>query len=125
MCSVIVAHRLGSCGTLHSRLDPPGLGIEPVSPALAAGLFTTEPPGNTHPYFFVAHNLDLGVSLYMVYHVKATKICPFTGAGLLTYVIEQGQLWHIPGRLVSQWLLPSRDRLIGLLSWEEAFKQRV
>ena len=43
----------------------------------------------------------------------------------LTYMIEQGQLWCIPGRLVSQWLVPSRDRLIGLLSWEEAFKQRL
>ena len=25
--------------------DLPGLGIEPVSPALAGGFFTTEPPG--------------------------------------------------------------------------------
>ena len=25
--------------------DPPGLGIEPMSPALAGGFFTTEPPG--------------------------------------------------------------------------------
>ena len=30
--------------------DPSGLGIEPVSPALAGGLFTTEPPGNPLSY---------------------------------------------------------------------------
>ena len=53
-----------------------------MSPAVAGGLFTTEPPGNTHRYFFVTCSLDLGVSLYMVSHVKATKICPFPGAGL-------------------------------------------
>ena len=38
-------HRFGSCGSLPLLLwgtwDPPGPGIEPVSPALAAGFFTT------------------------------------------------------------------------------------
>ena len=31
--------------------DPPGLGIEPVAPALAGGFLTTEPAGDTadHP----------------------------------------------------------------------------
>ena len=44
-------HRLSSCGAgtqlLHSMWDPPGIGarIEPMSPALAGGFFTTEPPG--------------------------------------------------------------------------------
>ena len=28
-----------------------GPGIEPVSPALASGFFTTEPPGMRKPYF--------------------------------------------------------------------------
>ena len=41
-------HRLGSCGTraqlLYSLWDLPGPGVEPVSPALASGFFTTEPP---------------------------------------------------------------------------------
>ena len=58
--SVPVAHGLNSCGSqaLEPRLnscgawasllhiwDLPGPGIEPVSPALAGGFFTTEPPG--------------------------------------------------------------------------------
>ena len=41
-------HRLNSCGARAELLlgmwDLPGPGIEPVSPALAGGLFTTEPP---------------------------------------------------------------------------------
>ena len=42
-------HRLTSCGTwaylLCDLLDLPNPGIELVSPTLAGGLFTTEPPG--------------------------------------------------------------------------------
>ena len=52
MGSVVVVqtqHRLNSCGAraqlLLGRWDLPGPGIEPVSPALAGGFFTTEPPG--------------------------------------------------------------------------------
>ena len=32
--------------------DPPGPGIEPMSPALAGGFFTTEPPGKPMPLVF-------------------------------------------------------------------------
>ena len=61
--SVVVAHGLSSCGlwALELRLssfgtwaqllwgmwDPPGPGLEPVSPALAGGLLTTAPPGKS------------------------------------------------------------------------------
>ena len=42
-------HRLNSSGArsqlLYSMWDLPGSGIKPVSPALAGGFFTTEPPG--------------------------------------------------------------------------------
>ena len=42
---------LSSCGTraqlLHGMWNLPGPGIEPVSPALADGLSTTGPPGNS------------------------------------------------------------------------------
>ena len=45
----------GSCGAwawlLHGMWDLPGSGIEPMSLALAGGFFTTEPPGNTEPFF--------------------------------------------------------------------------
>ena len=65
--SVVVAHRLSSCGTwaLECRLsscgawayllcgtwDLPGSGIEPVSPAFAGRFLTTAPPGKS--LFFV------------------------------------------------------------------------
>ena len=42
-------HRLNSCGAraklLRGRWDLSGSGIKPVSPALAGGFSTTEPPG--------------------------------------------------------------------------------
>ena len=60
--SVAVAHGLNSCSSwvlerrpnshgaqaalLHGMWDLPGPGIEPVSPALAGGFFTTETPGS-------------------------------------------------------------------------------
>ena len=44
-------HRLSSCGTRTQLLcgmwDLPRPGIEPVSPALAGGFLTTEPPGKS------------------------------------------------------------------------------
>jgi len=47
--SQAVERRLSSCGSrallLHGTWDPPGPGIEPVSPALADRFFTTQPPG--------------------------------------------------------------------------------
>ena len=46
--SQALEHRLNNCGPraqlLFSMWDLPGSGIEPVSPALAGRLFTTEPP---------------------------------------------------------------------------------
>ena len=43
-------HRLNSCGALvsllHGMWDLPWPGIEPVSPAMAGGFFTTESPGS-------------------------------------------------------------------------------
>ena len=38
--------------------DLPGPGIEPVSPALAGGFFTTESPGEPHPLVFVPNSCD-------------------------------------------------------------------
>ena len=47
--SQALEHRLDGCGTraqlLHGMWALPGSGFEPVSPALASGFFTTEPPG--------------------------------------------------------------------------------
>ena len=63
--SAVVAHGLSSCGSwalehslsscgaraqlLHGTWDPPGPGLEPVSPAFAGGFLTTAPPGKS-PY---------------------------------------------------------------------------
>ena len=47
--SVVVAHRLSSCGSwallLHGMWDLPGPGLKPISPALAGKFLTTVPPG--------------------------------------------------------------------------------
>ena len=70
--SVVVAHGLSSCGSraLEHRLsncgaraelprsmwDLPGPGLEPMSPALAGGYFTTAPPGKSLLYCFDYYN---------------------------------------------------------------------
>ena len=67
--SVVVAHGLSSCGSralerrltscgartylLRSMWDLPGPGLEPVSPALAGGFLTTEPPGKSHVFVLI------------------------------------------------------------------------
>ena len=66
--SVVVAHRLSSCGSqalehrlsscgalaqlLRSMWDLPGPGIESVSPALSGGFLTTAPPGKPLAWLF-------------------------------------------------------------------------
>ena len=66
--SVVVACRLSTCGSraperrlsscgaraqlLRGPWDPPGPGLEPVSPALAGGLSTAAPPGKPLYFFF-------------------------------------------------------------------------
>ena len=54
VASLVAEHRLqtrrlSNCGSraqlLRGIWDPPGPGLEPVSPALAGGLSTTAPPG--------------------------------------------------------------------------------
>ena len=54
--SQALEHKLNSCSVqawlLHGMWDPPGPEIEPVSPALAGGSFTTEPPGKPLPLLF-------------------------------------------------------------------------
>ena len=53
--SQALERRLSSCGTwaqlLRGMWDPPGPGLEPVSPALAGRLPTTAPPGKPHSPF--------------------------------------------------------------------------
>ena len=60
MGSVVVARRLSSCGaqaqSLRGMWNPPGPGLEPVSPALAGRLLPTAPPGKS----LVSDFIDLG-----------------------------------------------------------------
>ena len=53
-------HRLSSCGALALLLrgmwDPPGPGLEPMSPVLAGGFLTTAPPGKSLGLFFMHFN---------------------------------------------------------------------
>ena len=58
--SIVVVHRL--CGTW----DPPGSGIEPVSPALAGRLLTTEPQGSLL-YLFVCAGSQLQHSESLIF----------------------------------------------------------
>ena len=44
---------------LYSMLDLPGSGVELVSPALAGGFFTTEPPGKPSSELFEMNFLSL------------------------------------------------------------------
>ena len=55
--SVVVARGLSSCGAraylLRSMWDLPGLGLEPVSPALAGEFLTSVPPGEPFLHHFI------------------------------------------------------------------------
>ena len=52
--------RLSNCGSraqpLRGMWDPPGPGLEPMSPALAGGLPTTAPPGKPLSIVLTLHN---------------------------------------------------------------------
>ena len=74
--SQALEHKLSSCGTQAYLLcgiwDLPRPGIEPMSPALAGGFFTTEPPGK--PCTEVL-NLDVVQCIYFCcsclwYHIR-------------------------------------------------------
>ena len=54
--------RLSSCGSraqsLRGMWDPPGPGLEPMSPASAGRLPTTVPPGKPYHIFFIHSSVD-------------------------------------------------------------------
>ena len=61
--SQALEHKLSRCGTqnylLHGTWDPPSPGIKPMSPVLAGGFFTTEPPGKTQSCFSRSEKLTV------------------------------------------------------------------
>ena len=68
--------RLSSCGArvqlLRSMWDLPGPGLEPMSPALAGGFSTTEPPGK--PYFLNSLFIYL-IQQIPIEHQLCSQIC--------------------------------------------------
>ena len=56
-------YRLSSCGSraqlLRGMWDPPRLGLEPVSPALAGRLSATAPPGKPPQCYILKGNVKL------------------------------------------------------------------
>ena len=93
--STAAARGLSSCGTgaelLHGMCDPPGPGIEPVSPALAGGFFTTEPPGK--PSIFIQFNTcllscsNIKLNTVMMPRDREVRYC------LCFEMCKQGQVW--------------------------------
>ena len=55
--------RLSSCGAwaqlLHGMKDPPGPGLEPVSPSFAGGFLTTAPPGKPPTGTFISSHSEV------------------------------------------------------------------
>ena len=76
--------RLSSCGAqsqlLRSMWDLPGSGLEPVSPALAGGFLTTEPPGKpcTNIFFqvvcYFSTNFHKHSGLIQIYQLAVLKV---------------------------------------------------
>ena len=63
VAALVVKHRLSSCGIrtwlLQGMWNPPGPGIEPVSPALAGRFLTTEPPGRSSLCFHLYPSISV------------------------------------------------------------------
>ena len=58
--------------------DLPDSGIKPISPALAGGVFTTEPRGEAHMYTYIYTNIHiytLCIYIYVYTHDIDTYIC--------------------------------------------------
>ena len=63
VAALVVRHRLGSCGTWtwlpHGMWNPPGPGIEPVSPCTGRQVLTTEPPGKSSLYLHLYPSISI------------------------------------------------------------------
>ena len=96
--STVAARGLSSCGTgselLHGMCSPPGPGIKPVSPALAGGFFTNEPPGK--PSIFIQFNTcllscsNVKLNTVMMPRDREVHYC------LCFEMCKQGQVWKPP-----------------------------
>ena len=64
--------------------DPPGPGIETMSPALAHGFFTSEPPGKPFLYIFAYISIALGENVGIIY---VSECLPLISSKVLWYHI--------------------------------------
>ena len=73
--------RLSSCGTrvqlFLGMWDLPGSGLEPVSPALAGGFFTSEPPGKPQALTFFFYQMSI-----IFQTVQISTLCHHTNLNL-------------------------------------------
>ena len=83
-------HRLSSCGTwaqlLCGRWDLPGSGVEPMSPTLAGGFFSTEPLGKPGSFnFYLKRNVKLNslVDGFAFISLITISFCQFTRPGII------------------------------------------
>ena len=84
--SQVREHRLDSWATqaylLWGTWNPPGEGIKPTLPSLAAWFFTTEPPGkpSTHDFFKSLRRLEIEVNFFnfikSIFEKPTTSIIP-------------------------------------------------
>ena len=85
VAALVVKHRLSSCGIrtwlLQGMWNPPGPGIEPVSPALAGRFLTTEPPGRSSLCF----HLYPSISVFL-FDRKSAEVIPVCSCRLPCYV---------------------------------------
>ena len=80
-------HQLNSRGaqaSLHWGMwDLPGSGIKPVSPALAGGLFTTEPPGKPSGSFSIPtsqHHFSQALTQWYISFTSMSLLCSLSGS---------------------------------------------
>ena len=100
--SQVREHRLDSWATqaylLWGTWNPPGEGIKPTLPSLAAWFFTTEPPGkpSTHDFFKSLRRLEIEVNFFnfikSIFEKPTTSIIP-NGEKLSLFPIRLGTKW--------------------------------
>ena len=90
---------------------PPGPGIELVSPALAGGFFTTEPPGKPYLRFLS------GIWLPFLHH---WIWCDFST--LINVLILNGLPWWLSGKKIC---LPMQEMWVWSQGWEDTLVKEM
>ena len=93
---------------LHSMWDLPIPGIIPASPALAGGVFTTEPPGNildsSFPHMYLSGERGRDQEAWQLGILSHSSGCAIKGSGAF------GERLNFPGTVSS----PQKCAAVGL-----------